>query len=320
MVNELATLRFVEEKANLLLIGPPGVGKTMIAIALGLKAVQAGYRVHYTTAADLVARTSRAADQGRWENTMRFWAGPQVLIVDELGYLPMVGEAGSHLFQVISRRYLHGTVILTTNRGIAEWGHDLRGHHRRRRDPRPAPSPRHRAADRRRELPHARAPRTTRAAAGRPQSPGLGPRLPVELQPTSVELFQRHLRAERVLPRRAAVLVQTLEHLPSGLRLPQQHLARCHQADARIGIFHQRLDPCPPRLLDTQAQEIPALLVKEPVRALSTLDVLRRRTAPRTKRLLIPARDTAQLAVIHAPRLRAAADRAQPTHDQRVSD
>ena len=63
----------------------------MLAIALGLKAVQAGYRVHYTTAADLVAR-NRAADQGRWENTMRLWAGPQVLIVDELGYLPMVGE------------------------------------------------------------------------------------------------------------------------------------------------------------------------------------------------------------------------------------
>ena len=119
LVEDLATLRFVEEKANCLLIG---VGKTHLAIALGHRAVHAGYRVYYTTAADLVARTTRAAMDGRWANTMRFWAGPQLLIVDELGYLPMPGEAASHLFQVISRRYEHGSIILTTNRGIADWG------------------------------------------------------------------------------------------------------------------------------------------------------------------------------------------------------
>jgi len=122
LVEDLATLRFVEEKSNCLLIGPPGVGKTHLAIALGHRAVHAGYRVYYTTAADLVARTSRAAMDGRWANTMRFWAGPAVLIIDELGYLPMPGEAASHLFQVISRRYEHGSIILTTNRGIADWG------------------------------------------------------------------------------------------------------------------------------------------------------------------------------------------------------
>lgn len=122
LVDELATLRFVAEAGNVLFIGPPGVGKTMLSICLGRRAVEAGYRVYYTTAADLVARCHRAAIEGRWATTMRFFCGPGVLIIDELGYLPLQGEAAAALFQVVSRRYQKGSIILTTNRGIASWG------------------------------------------------------------------------------------------------------------------------------------------------------------------------------------------------------
>ena len=104
-----------------MLIGPPGTGKTHRSVGLAMAAAQAGYHTYFTTAADLAARCHRAAIEGRWATTMRPFAGPTLLVIDELGYLPLPAEAASALFQVVSQRYLKTYIVITTNRDVA-WG------------------------------------------------------------------------------------------------------------------------------------------------------------------------------------------------------
>ena len=166
----LAELDFVDRHEVLHLLGPPGTGKSHLAVALGVEAVKAGRSVYFVTLADLVAALAQAEREGRLHDKIRFFCRAALLIVDEIGYLPVVPDGGSLFFQLVNARYERGAMILTSNRGFAEGGRDLRRPGRRHRAPRPAPAPRRRHPDRRLQLPAASA-RRARARAHPRQGP-----------------------------------------------------------------------------------------------------------------------------------------------------
>jgi DNA replication protein DnaC len=121
-VRDLATLAFVEAKSNVALLGPPGVGKTMLAVALAVAACRAGFSIYFTTLDDLVRRLRAAEATGRFPRQLQAYLRPAVLVVDEVGYLPLDRAEANLVFQLISRRYERGSIILTSNKSFAEWG------------------------------------------------------------------------------------------------------------------------------------------------------------------------------------------------------
>jgi DNA replication protein DnaC len=121
-VESLHELGFVERKENVVLLGPPGVGKTHLAVSLAIAAAQNGRRVYYSTLADLVTSLEEAQAAGRLARRLATLSYPALLIVDEIGYLPVTRTGAVLFFQLISRRYEHASTVLTSNKSFEEWG------------------------------------------------------------------------------------------------------------------------------------------------------------------------------------------------------
>jgi len=127
-LRELAGLSFIERAHNVVVLGPPGVGKTHLAVALGVKAAEAGYSVLFHSLETLMTKLTRAQHENRLERTLKQLSYPKLLILDELGYLPLSHPEASLFFRLIVRRYERGSLIVTSNKSFLDWGEVFNDH------------------------------------------------------------------------------------------------------------------------------------------------------------------------------------------------
>jgi len=126
-IMELATLSFLEHGDNIIFCGPPGVGKTHLAVALATQAAKARHRVKFTTAADMVSSLQHAFEVGTFTKRLLVYTRPRLLVIDEVGFLPLDRASASLFFQVVCKRYEHGSIILTSNKSYGGWAEIFSG-------------------------------------------------------------------------------------------------------------------------------------------------------------------------------------------------